>query len=429
MTSIALSTPARANKWNGAPHFEPSSQCSDQREVCGTVGHPRLPHYRRQAPAKPSSRIPGLTPRCCVRRASRTSRPAGCPISSWTMAAIWHRCRRSQTTAADHGEIWERLEIPKNLGQTDAAEPLSVFGSCPLSRTMPKGSLKIARRSVDNLIQRTTTSERGEDDMAGWPGVRRSNAWSQRQTDFGFRPPLRAPTAGRWLSEAMAEDRRYGGYTPDIRGGSPASHRWGRHAMTGAIAGLMVLGMVYYSAGGLSPDGGTHVFSMAAPTNTASAPEDSEAGGAVLGGHGHATEAEMAGGEGLVPGQAVERTFPISNRSDDDFGSVTLRTVATSTSLLDSDPVNGLQLSIDACSVPWQRRLDNSYSCPGRELVVLAPRAVIGDVALNGLSATRPGGRDHLRLTMSLPGSADNRFQGQRSQIRFTFTGRASSPA
>lgn len=267
--------------------------------------------------------------------------------------------------------------------------------------------------------------------MAGLPGVRGSNAGSQRRTDlrFGFRPPLRASSAGRWLREAMAEDRRYAGYDPDIKGGSPAPQRWGQRAMIGAIAGILVLGMVQNIAGGVSPDDGARVFSMAALTNTASAPEDSEAGGVVLRGDGHAAEAEMAGGDGLVPGQVVERTFPISNRSDDEFRSVTLRTVATTTSLLDSDPVNGLQLSFDACSVPWEGGLDGSYSCPGREAVVLAPRPVIGDVALNGLSATSPGGRDHLRLTMSLPGSADNRFQGQTSQIRFSFTGRASSPA
>jgi hypothetical protein len=134
---------------------------------------------------------------------------------------------------------------------------------------------------------------------------------------------------------------------------------------------------------------------MAALTNTVSAPEDSDGVGVVLRGDGHATEAEMAGGDGLVPGQAVERIFRISNRSDDDFRSITLRTVATRTSLLDSDPVNGLQLSLDACSVPWEERLDDSYSCSGREAVVLAPRPVIGDVALDGLSTTRPGGSDH----------------------------------
>jgi spore coat-associated protein N len=259
--------------------------------------------------------------------------------------------------------------------------------------------------------------------MTGWPGVRRSNAGSKRRTGlrFGFRASLRAPSAGRWLSEAMAEDRRRTGYDPDIKGGSLASHRWGQLAMTGAITGLLVVGMV--RAGGVSPGGGADVFPMAALTNTVSGPEDSDGVGVVLRGDGHATEAEMAGGDGLVPGQAVERIFRISNRSDDEFGSIRLRTVATRISLLDSDPVNGLQLSLDACSVPWEERLDDSYSCPGREAVVLAPRAVIGDVALDGLSTTRPGGSDHLRLTMSLPGSADNRFQGQTSQIHFSFRG------
>jgi spore coat-associated protein N len=168
---------------------------------------------------------------------------------------------------------------------------------------------------------------------------------------------------------------------------------------------------------------------MASLTNAASATADTEAGGVVLRGDDHATEAEIVGGDGLVPGQAVERTFAISNRSRDAFRVVTLRTVATTTSLLDSEPVNGLQLSFDACSVPWERRLQDSYSCPGKQAVVLPPHPVIGDFSLRGLSANTPGGGDHLRLTMLLPSSADNRFQGQKSQIRFSFTGRASSPA
>lgn len=61
---------------------------------------------------------------------------------------------------------------------------------------------------------------------------------------------------------------------------------------------------------------------------------------------------------------------------------------------------------------------------------VLASRAVIGaDLALAGLSSTAAGNTDNLRVTLSLPGAADNSFQAKSSSIDLSFTGTQRSGA
>lgn len=153
----------------------------------------------------------------------------------------------------------------------------------------------------------------------------------------------------------------------------------------------------------------------------------------VLRADGGATHVAMGGAQGFFPGKSVERILTLSTPSGTEFEAVTLTTEAGVTSLLDSDPVDGLQLSIDACSVPWQSEgigESASFSCRGAVTLVLARRAVIGTaIPLNGLSVTKPGGVDYLRLTLLLPVSADNRFQGQSSRITHSFQGTSRQQA
>lgn len=74
--------------------------------------------------------------------------------------------------------------------------------------------------------------------------------------------------------------------------------------------------------------------------------------------------------------------------------------------------------------------LSSSFSCRGAATLVLARRAVIGTaIPLNGLSVTKPGGVDYLRLTLLLPVLADNRFQGQSSRITYSFQGTSRQQA
>jgi spore coat-associated protein N len=127
----------------------------------------------------------------------------------------------------------------------------------------------------------------------------------------------------------------------------------------------------------------------------------------------------------VVPGDTMQRVVDLTNTASDDFGSITLTTVATASSLLDTDAVNGLQLTIDRCSQAWTESGVSpafTYTCGGTTTSTLASRAVIGsNLALSGLTLTA-GSTNHLRLTLNLPLTAPNSLQGLSSAITYTFT-------
>jgi spore coat-associated protein N len=130
---------------------------------------------------------------------------------------------------------------------------------------------------------------------------------------------------------------------------------------------------------------------------------------------------------GLVPGDTVQRAVTLSNTGNQNLSAVTLTTAASPTSKLDTDTTNGLQLTIDACSVPWVEAGTSpayTYTCTGTTTQVLAPRAVAGaNMALAGLNSLTSAAADNLRVTVTLPAAADNTFQGLSDTIGFTFTG------
>ena len=96
-------------------------------------------------------------------------------------------------------------------------------------------------------------------------------------------------------------------------------------------------------------------------------------------------------------------------------------------SLLDTDATNGLQMLLQRCSVAWTESGSSpnfTYTCSGATTSVLSTRAVIGaGLALTNMTATAVSTTDHLLLSMTLPSTADNTFQGQTSTISFTFNG------
>jgi spore coat-associated protein N len=132
---------------------------------------------------------------------------------------------------------------------------------------------------------------------------------------------------------------------------------------------------------------------------------------------------------GLVPGDTVQRAVTLTNATGNQaLAGITLTTLATTTSKLDTDPALGLQLAIDSCSVPWTEAGTApayTYTCSGGTITqVLASRAVIGaDLPLAGLTSTAAGNTDNLRVTLALPGAADDTFQGKSSAIDLSFTG------
>lgn len=130
---------------------------------------------------------------------------------------------------------------------------------------------------------------------------------------------------------------------------------------------------------------------------------------------------------GIVPGDTIQRSVDLSSASTNvALASITLTTDATTSSVLDTDTSNGLQMTIDKCpGVGWVESLSQpyTYTCAGTTSTVLASRPVIGaNIALANLAAqTTAGSTDHLRVTLTLPSSADNTFQNKTSTIRYVF--------
>ena len=134
----------------------------------------------------------------------------------------------------------------------------------------------------------------------------------------------------------------------------------------------------------------------------------------------------------VVPGDTMQRAFNLSGgNSTSPLGSVTLTSVASTSSLLDTEATDGLQVKIEKCSLPtgWVEAgvaPAYTYTCPlGTVSTVMAERPVIGsNVSVTGLdSLSTAGATDALRMTLTLPSAAGNNLQDQASTIAFTFTG------
>jgi spore coat-associated protein N len=134
-----------------------------------------------------------------------------------------------------------------------------------------------------------------------------------------------------------------------------------------------------------------------------------------LGATGASTNRLNVNATGIAPTDTIQRSFDLINQGTLNLASITLTSAATTSSLLDTDATNGLQMAIDKCSVAWTESGSSpafSYTCSGSTTVVLASRAVVGtNLALANLGA------------LTLPSTADNTFQNQASTIQYTFTG------
>jgi hypothetical protein len=179
------------------------------------------------------------------------------------------------------------------------------------------------------------------------------------------------------------------------------------------------------AVGGAAAVAGLGTFGTFTSTTSADASVSSGTVQIALGADGTAANRLTVPADGLVAGDTVERAVDLSVAGDQDLSGLSLTTTATTSSVLDTDATNGLQVSIDACPTGWTESGTApayTYSCSS-PVQVLASRPVIGtDVSLPGLG-TATGDVNHLRVTLTLPAAADNTFQGQASVIRFDFVG------
>jgi spore coat-associated protein N len=146
-----------------------------------------------------------------------------------------------------------------------------------------------------------------------------------------------------------------------------------------------------------------------------------------LGATGASTNRLTVGASNIAPGDTIQRSVDLIDSGSIDLASITLTTNATTSSLLDTDATNGLQMVIDRCSNAWTEggtAPAYTYTCSGSTSTVLASRAIVGtNLALSNLTALTNGVTDHLRVTLTFPSAAPNSFQNQSSTIQYTFTG------
>ena len=72
-----------------------------------------------------------------------------------------------------------------------------------------------------------------------------------------------------------------------------------------------------------------------------------------LGATGASTNRLTVGASNIAPGDTIQRSVDLIDSGTIDLASITLTTNATTSSLLDTDATNGLQMVIDRCSNAW----------------------------------------------------------------------------
>ena len=178
--------------------------------------------------------------------------------------------------------------------------------------------------------------------------------------------------------------------------------------------------------GGAAGMAGLGTFATFTSSTSASESVSSGTVTIALGAPGSSSNRLSVNASGIAPGDTIERSVDLVNQGSLALSGVAVTTAASPSSLLDTDAVDGLQMTIDRCSVPWTESGTApayTYTCSGTTSSVVASRAVIGaDVAMANLGALVAGVTDHLRVTLALPSSAGNTFQNQASTIGYTFT-------
>lgn len=186
-----------------------------------------------------------------------------------------------------------------------------------------------------------------------------------------------------------------------------------------------ILASVVLVAGAASVAG---LGTFGAFTSTTSASESVGTGKVVIGLTQHATLGTTVAATNLVPGDVVQRAVTLTRSADTEaFGSVKLTTAGSTANLLTSNVSDGLQLAIDQCTGgTWTKAAStNDLTCTGGTVTsIVAARPVVGtnlDLGAATTALNAAGAKSELRLTVSLPSTADNNFQGLSNTISFTF--------
>jgi hypothetical protein len=126
---------------------------------------------------------------------------------------------------------------------------------------------------------------------------------------------------------------------------------------------------------------------------------------------------------GLTPGDSVGRVAEI-DQTGPNVPDVTFYNTPTTSSKLDTNP-GGLTITIDKCSSPWNNGASGAPTCSATMTPVkpATPLSTINGAAnqldLGNVLAGQPA--TYLRVTTTLPATADNTYAGLSSSGTFSF--------
>ncbi|MGA2163697.1 MAG: TasA family protein [Solirubrobacteraceae bacterium] len=83
-----------------------------------------------------------------------------------------------------------------------------------------------------------------------------------------------------------------------------------------------------------------------------------------LGTAGTATNRLTVGASNIAPGDTIQRQVQLSDTGTIGLASIALTTTASPSSLLDTETTNGLQMTIQSCSVAWTEAGTSSRGAP-----------------------------------------------------------------
>jgi hypothetical protein len=125
----------------------------------------------------------------------------------------------------------------------------------------------------------------------------------------------------------------------------------------------------------------------------------------------------------MLAGDSRSALVDLVNDGTTPLAAVTLTSTATASSVLNTDTVNGLQLTVESCSVAWTTGAA-APTCSGTARSYFTQPIIVSNVPLASTAALAVGATDHLKLTAALPSSASGAaFEGATSNLNFVFTG------
>jgi hypothetical protein len=122
----------------------------------------------------------------------------------------------------------------------------------------------------------------------------------------------------------------------------------------------------------------------------------------------------------LRPGESTHQLVELTHQGTVPATEMQLAYTGTDSAL--TDPSDGIQMTLEECSLPWSGAGQNT-ACPGATTNLAPDRPITGRTDLSTTTAAAPGATRHLRFTFRLPDSSPTSAQGTSTILEFTVLG------